>query len=102
MKWNGENWISASKPEWPLDRQRREAEEELGVRAELHGVRRDREVAVGVDARVRLVDDVDLDPLRRRERQRRRVELRVEAADRDDEVGVVAVREQQAHLAFDA
>ena len=41
------------------------------------------------------------DALRRRERQRRRIELRMEAADRQHKIGVVAVGEQHAHRAGD-
>ncbi len=69
------------------------------MRSELHRVGGDSEVSVGVNARVGLVDQVERDALRRWERQRRRIELRVKASYRNHEVGVVAVGEQQAHLA---
>ena len=71
------------------------------MRAELHGVGGDGEVAVGVNARERLIDEVDGDALRRGKRQRRRIELRMEAADRQHEIGVVAVGKQHAHRAGD-
>src|SRR5205823_13783986 len=75
----------------------REAEEEVRMRAELDGVGGDGEVAVSVNARERLIDEIDRDALRRRERQRRRVELRVKAADRQHEVRVGSIGEQDPH-----
>ena len=61
MKWNGENWISASKPELPETDSAEKPKKKSRVRAELHGVGGDGEVAVGMDPRVRLVDQVDLE-----------------------------------------
>ena len=46
-----------------------------------------------------LVDDVERDALWRGEWQRRRIELRMEAADRQHEIRIVAVGEQHSHLA---
>src|SRR5262249_28264256 len=46
--------------------------------------------------------DIDRDTPRGWERQRRRAELRVEAADGKHEVGVAAPGEEHAHLALDA
>ena len=71
------------------------------MRPELHRIGGDGKVAVGVDARERLVDKVDGDALRRRKRQRWRVELRMKAAHREHEIRVVAVRKQDAHRAGD-
>ena len=59
-------------------------------------------VAAAADARERLIDNVDFNPLRAGKRQRRRIELRMKASDRHDKVGVVAIGQQHAHLAFNA
>ena len=67
--------------------------------AELNGVGGDGEVAIRVNPRKRLIDEVDRDALRRGKRQRRRVELGMKAADRQHEIRVVSVGEQDAHRA---
>ena len=71
------------------------------LRAELHGVRRDGEVGLDADARDVGVEQADRDALRRRKRQRRRIEARMEAAHGQHEVRVVAPGDQQAQLAFE-
>src|SRR5215469_15356177 len=67
--------------------------------SELYRVSGNGEVSVRVDARVRLVDEVNRYPLRRRKRQRWWIELRMKAANGNHEVGVVTIGKQQTHLA---
>ncbi len=77
-----------------------EAQDELGHRPELHGVAGDGEVAGYADTGERLVDDVDRDARRHRERQGRRLERGMEAAHRQDEVSL-APADEQAHAPLD-
>ena len=101
MKWSGENCSSASNADVAFDVEIIEAEEKLRTRAELRGVRRDREIALDSDAIRGRIDDVERHPARTRKRQRRRNEARIKAADREHEIRVVAEREQHAHFAFE-
>ena len=71
------------------------------MRSKLYCVGGDSEVAISVNARERLVDEVHRDTLGRGERQWRRIELRMKATDGEHEVGVVSVGEQDAHRAGD-
>ena len=85
----------------PADVRRVDAEEEVGVGAELDGVRRDREVGLDLDLRPVVVEDADRQAPERRQVERRRVEGRVEAPDREQEARVVAPLEADGHVAFE-
>ncbi len=77
------------------------AESEVEPGAELGGVGGDGEVALDAQLRDRGVYDVDRDPPRHRDRQRRWLEGRVEAADAEHEVGLVAEGGEHRDLALD-
>src|SRR5205807_731353 len=78
-----------------------EAEEEVGVSAELHCVGGNGEVSVGVDTREGFIDDVERDPLGCRKRQRWRVELRMKTTDGQYKIGIISVGKENAHRAGD-
>src|SRR6266849_418166 len=88
-------------PGAPFHRAGRKAKKEARLRTELHGIRRDREIAVGMDTRKRFVDQIKGDALWRWERQWWRSELWVKAAHGEDEIRVVTIGEQHLHLTGD-
>jgi hypothetical protein len=73
---------------------------EFDLRAPLYCVRGDRHVCLGGNSGIVSVADGDRDPLERRE-VRRRLEIRIEAADREREVGLVTPGKAHCHVAGD-
>nr|WP_159394157.1 hypothetical protein [Streptomyces sp. NRRL S-495] len=87
--------------EMALDPEVLEAQPEFRGRPELYGVAGEGEVPGHPDQRPGPVQDVDGQPVRHRERQRRGPERRVEPADRQHQVRVVPPGDEQAHTAVD-
>src|SRR5271165_6266340 len=69
-----------------------------GVRAELHGVRRNGKVALHTNARVTTVPKTNRHP-RQCRKLRRRLELRIETADRESETWALAIIEPKGSVA---
>ena len=74
MKWNGRGWISDVQREEAVDAEGAEAVAHLEPGAELHRVRRDREIPLGADVRIAFEQhDADA-PQRRQVHRRRRID----------------------------
>ena len=69
------------------------------VGAELHRVRGDGEIAVGADARIVAVADAHAEPVHGGDVEPGGVEVRIESAEREDEVGIVAPVQAQREIA---